>query len=150
MKVVVITGSPHTNGTSAFLAEKIIKGATDAGHEIYRFDAADMDVHPCIACEKCHGEDAVCVFKDDMQDEMTITVIAAGFGDDDYNKDIDNSETEETPDEKSSGMKEEVISVDNPLLSSLGLGNDKGKNNNTAPADSSDDDLDAILKMLGS
>ncbi|MDD7184932.1 MAG: cell division protein FtsZ [Ruminococcus sp.] len=89
-------------------------------------------------------------FKDDMQDEMTITVIAAGFGDDDYNKDIDNSETEETPDEKSSGMKEEVISVDNPLLSSLGLGNDKGKNNNTAPADSSDDDLDAILKMLGS
>ncbi len=89
-------------------------------------------------------------FKDDMQDEMTITVIAAGFGDDDYNKDIDNSEKEEAPDEKSSGMKEEVISVDNPLLSSLGLGNDKGKNNNTAPADSSDDDLDAILKMLGS
>ncbi|MBR3421553.1 MAG: flavodoxin family protein [Ruminococcus sp.] len=68
MKVVVITGSPHTNGTSAFLAEKFIKGATDAGHEIYRFDAADMDVHPCIACEKCHGEDAVCVFKDDMQE----------------------------------------------------------------------------------
>ncbi len=89
-------------------------------------------------------------FKDDMQDEMTITVIAAGFGDDDYNKDIDSSEKEEAPDEKSSGMKEEVISVDNPLLSSLGLGNDKGKNNNTAPADSSDDDLDIILKMLGS
>lgn len=87
-------------------------------------------------------------FKDDMQDEMTITVIAAGFGGDDYDKDIDNPETEQTSDTKSSGMKEEVISVDNPLLSSLGLGDDKNKN--TVPSDSQDDDLDAILKMLGS
>ncbi len=90
-------------------------------------------------------------FKDDMQDEMTITVIAAGFGGDDFDKDIDNSDSEETADtaKTSSGMKEEVISVDNPLLSSLGLNNDKSKNNNSAPAET-DDDLDAILKMLGS
>lgn len=90
-------------------------------------------------------------FKDDMQDEMTITVIAAGFGDDDYNKDIEDSEKEEAPDTKSSGMKEEVISVDNSLLSSLGLGDDKNKNTNTnASSVAPDDDLDAILKMLGS
>ena len=90
-------------------------------------------------------------FKDDMQDEMTITVIAAGFGGDDFDKDIDDSDSEETADtaKTSSGMKEEVISVDNPLLSSLGLNNDKSKNNNSAPAET-DDDLDAILKMLGS
>lgn len=89
-------------------------------------------------------------FKDDMQDEMTITVIAAGFGGDDFDKDIDNSDSEETADTaKTSGMKEEVISVDNPLLSSLGLGDDKNKNNNPAPTET-DDDLDAILKMLGS
>lgn len=90
-------------------------------------------------------------FKEDMQDEMTITVIAAGFGGDDFDKDIDNSDSEETADtaKTSSGMKEEVISVDNPLLSSLGLNNDKSKNNNSAPAET-DDDLDAILKMLGS
>ncbi len=90
-------------------------------------------------------------FKEDMQDEMTITVIAAGFGGDDFDKDIDDSDSEETADtaKTSSGMKEEVISVDNPLLSSLGLNNDKSKNNNSAPAET-DDDLDAILKMLGS
>lgn len=90
-------------------------------------------------------------FKEDMQDEMTITVIAAGFGGDDFDKDIDDSDSEETADtaKTSLGMKEEVISVDNPLLSSLGLNNDKSKNNNSAPAET-DDDLDAILKMLGS
>ncbi|MDD6346124.1 MAG: cell division protein FtsZ [Oscillospiraceae bacterium] len=91
-------------------------------------------------------------FKEDMQDEMTITVIAAGFGSDEYEKDIDTPETEEAPDKKDSGMKEEVISIDNPLLSSLGLGEDKSRNNNNTSSSSStqDDDLDAILKMLGS
>ncbi len=88
-------------------------------------------------------------FKEDMQDEMTITVIAAGFGSDDYDKDIEPAETAETVENKSSGMKEEVISIDNPLLSSLGLGDDKNKNN-TSSASQGDDDLDAILKMLGS
>ena len=68
MKVSVITGSPHKNGTTAYLTEQFIKGAEEAGHEIFRFDAANKDVHPCIACEKCHGSTPVCVFKDDMQE----------------------------------------------------------------------------------
>ncbi len=68
MKVVIITGSAHKNGTTAYLTEQFIKGAEEAGHEIFRFDAASKDVHPCIACEKCHGESPVCVFKDDMQE----------------------------------------------------------------------------------
>jgi len=66
MKILVITGSPHKAGTSALLTEQFIKGATEAGHEVYRFDAAFKDVHPCIACEKCHQTDNGCVFKDAM------------------------------------------------------------------------------------
>ena len=54
MKVLVITGSPHKNGTTAALAEQFIAGAKAAGHEVTRFDAAFKQVHPCIACEKCH------------------------------------------------------------------------------------------------
>ena len=68
MKAVIITGSPHKNGTTAYLADQFIKGAEEAGHEIFRFDAATRDVYPCIACEKCHGDSPVCVFKDDMQE----------------------------------------------------------------------------------
>ena len=48
MKVLVITGSPHKNGTTAALAEQFIAGAKAAGHEVTRFDAAFKQVHPCI------------------------------------------------------------------------------------------------------
>lgn len=68
MKVLVITGSPHRNGTSACLAQHFIEGATEAGHEVYRFDAAFKSIHPCIACEKCHNTDTGCAFKDDMEE----------------------------------------------------------------------------------
>ena len=40
MKIVVITGSPHRNGTSALLADKFIEGAQSVGHTVYRFNAA--------------------------------------------------------------------------------------------------------------
>lgn len=68
MKILIITGSAHKNGTSAYLAEKFIQGAEESGHEVYRFDAAFKNVHPCIACEKCHSGNHVCSFKDDMSE----------------------------------------------------------------------------------
>lgn len=68
MNVVVITGSAHKTGTTNLLTDKFIEGATEAGHEIFRFDAAFKQVHPCIACEHCHNTDTGCVFKDDMQE----------------------------------------------------------------------------------
>lgn len=66
MKILVLTGSPRKNGNSKTLADNFIKGATEAGHEIVRFDAAQKDVHPCIACNSC-GMNGPCVFKDDFE-----------------------------------------------------------------------------------
>lgn len=54
MKITVITGSPHKNGTSARLAEEFIKGAESAGHEVFRFDGAFKNLHPCIALSLIH------------------------------------------------------------------------------------------------
>lgn len=68
MKLVVITGSPHQNGTSALLAERFIQGAEEAGHQICRFDAARECVHPCIGCDVCQCGARPCVFRDAMQD----------------------------------------------------------------------------------
>lgn len=76
MKILMITGSPHKTGTSATLAEQFIKGAEEAGHEVYRFDAAYKNVHPCIACNKCLDEGKGCVFKDDME-ELNSKIIEA-------------------------------------------------------------------------
>ena len=65
MKVLVITGSAHKNGTSAHLAEKFIDGATESRHEVYRFDAAFKNVRPCIGCDKCQNGGS-CAFQDYM------------------------------------------------------------------------------------
>ena len=67
MKIVILSGSPHKNGTTAKLVDSFMAGAKEAGHEITRFDTAFLNVHPCIACEKCHtSDDAKCAFQDDM------------------------------------------------------------------------------------
>ena len=65
MKILVLTGSPRKNGNSNTLADSFIKGATEAGHEVVRFDSAFKNVHPCIACNRC-GMDGDCVFNDDF------------------------------------------------------------------------------------
>lgn len=63
MKIVVLTGSPHKNGTSALLADRWIQGAREAGHEVFRFDAAFETVHPCIGCDACGCGTHPCVFR---------------------------------------------------------------------------------------
>ncbi len=68
MKITVITSSAHKHGTSAMMADEFIRGAEEAGHEIFRFDAAFKSIHPCIGCMKCQTGDKGCVFKDDMQE----------------------------------------------------------------------------------
>ncbi len=74
-------------------------------------------------------------FKEDMQDEMTITVIAAGFEEDD----VLSETAEDAP------AEEDVIQIDNPLIDGLGLGG----NTSRASSSSQDYDLDDIFKMLG-
>jgi multimeric flavodoxin WrbA len=66
MRIVVLTGSPRKNGNSAYLAEQFIRGAHEAGHEIFRFDSAHRKVEGCTACNSC-GMDGDCVLKDDFE-----------------------------------------------------------------------------------
>ncbi len=66
MKIVVVKGSPHKNGSSNMLAEQFAKGAREAGHTVVEMDAAHMNIHPCLGCGHC-GMDGPCAQKDDMQ-----------------------------------------------------------------------------------
>ena len=66
MKIVVMTGSPHRNGTSALLADEFIRGARESAHQIDRFDAAFEDIHPCVGCDACGTGKNPCVFQDSM------------------------------------------------------------------------------------
>ena len=67
MKIVVLTGSPRRNGNTNHLAGQFIKGAEEAGHEVYRFDCAQRKVSPCIACNRC-GMNGTCIFNDDFEE----------------------------------------------------------------------------------
>lgn len=70
MKITVISGSPHKKGTSSLLVDNFIEGATEAGHEIFRFDAAFKNISGCVGCGCCEMgcSDKTCVKKDDMQE----------------------------------------------------------------------------------
>lgn len=66
MKIVVLNSSPHKKGTSVLLTEEFIRGAAEAGHDIYRFDAAFEDVGACTGCDACLSS-GTCVKKDSMK-----------------------------------------------------------------------------------
>jgi putative NADPH-quinone reductase len=66
MKIVVLTGSPRKNGNTTFLADNFIKGAKEAGHSVFRFDAAFQKVEGCTACNSC-GMNGTCVLEDDFE-----------------------------------------------------------------------------------
>lgn len=66
MNVLVLTGSPRKNGTTARLAAAFIEGAEKAGHTVERRDSALMKVSPCRACYACRKNGGHCVIEDDM------------------------------------------------------------------------------------
>lgn len=76
MKITVITGSTHKKGSSALLADRFIEGAREAGHEVWRFDAAFRTVHGCIGCDTCITKGNGCVWRDDM-DELNPHLLEA-------------------------------------------------------------------------
>lgn len=87
-------------------------------------------------------------FKEDMQDEMTITVIAAGFDDPDA-PDIEEEEKFVAP-SVAEEHEEDVIKIDNPLIDSLRVNEERSSNIRQPQQPTQDYDLDDILKILGS
>lgn len=111
------------------MSEDILSSDVDAATKMITDTAAD-------GVEFIFGT----AFKEDMQDEMTITVIAAGFDDMDAANDaaVEGASVENPEDE--------IIPIDNPLIDGLGFGASAAPK----PAPSNQDyDLDDIFKMLG-
>lgn len=66
MRIVVLEGSPNTNGSSNLLAERFRQGAEEAGHVVEVIDTAHANIHPCTGCIHC-GYEGPCVQKDDVE-----------------------------------------------------------------------------------
>ena len=78
MKIVVINSSPHSESqsTSRFLSQKFIEGAKSAGHEIFVFDAANEETHPCRGCDSCRM-DGPCIHKDAIENKLMPQMLEA-------------------------------------------------------------------------
>ena len=78
MKIVVITSSPHPHNesTSIYLADRFTKGAAQAGHDVFTFDAANSETHPCRGCDQCHM-DGSCIWKDDIENDLMPKMLEA-------------------------------------------------------------------------
>lgn len=77
MKVLVLTGSPHTNGTTALLADEFCEGAMESGHEVIRFDTAKLKINPCLGCNHCRKNEGKCVNEYDDMIEIILHLLTA-------------------------------------------------------------------------
>ena len=76
MKILILCGSPHKNGTTNALAEALISGIDQSRHEVEKIQLAEKKIAPCLGCEYCKRNDGACVQKDDMA-ALLPTVLAA-------------------------------------------------------------------------
>ena len=68
MKILILNGSPHRDGSTSEMADALKRGAEEAGHEVVSYNVAHMNIRGCMACEYCREkEKGTCCQKDDMQ-----------------------------------------------------------------------------------
>ena len=60
MKILMIEGSPHKNGTSNTIAAEFIKGAESAGQTVETVDAVRTKIGGCLGCIVCQPEPCAC------------------------------------------------------------------------------------------
>lgn len=65
IRVLVLLGSPHRDGTTAALARRFAEGAEEAGCAVKTIQCSDLDVRPCTACHG-YGCEGPCRIRDDM------------------------------------------------------------------------------------
>jgi multimeric flavodoxin WrbA len=68
MKITGFIASPHKEGNTAWIVNKILEGAKEQGAETESWYFSDLDIKPCQGCLCCHNKDnRGCIINDDMQ-----------------------------------------------------------------------------------
>lgn len=61
MNILVLNGSPRSNGNTEIMADAFIKGACEQGHQVEKVNLGHLKIAPCLACEFCFTHNGVCV-----------------------------------------------------------------------------------------
>ena len=67
MLVLAAKGSPRKDGRSNRIIDSILRGATDAGHEVKVYDIGNMALKGCQACYACKDSVTDCVIDDELR-----------------------------------------------------------------------------------
>jgi multimeric flavodoxin WrbA len=67
MKIIGFIASPHKEGNTAWIVNKILEGAKEQGAETQSWYFSDLDIKPCLGCLSCKRGDSRCIINDDMQ-----------------------------------------------------------------------------------
>ncbi len=65
-QIVILTGSPRKQGNSFAMTEAFTQAAQAKGHQVTRFNTAQLKVGGCHACETCFQTGKACSFDDDF------------------------------------------------------------------------------------
>jgi multimeric flavodoxin WrbA len=57
MKILVLNGSPHPQGSTKDMVNAFKKGAESAGHIVDVVDVCKKKIGGCLACEYCHSKE---------------------------------------------------------------------------------------------
>lgn len=77
MKILVLTGSPRSKGTTSLLADEFVKGAKEAGHEVVRFNTGILNIRPCVACYHCQKSAENKCVSDDAMTRVYLEILSA-------------------------------------------------------------------------
>ncbi|MGE5473967.1 MAG: flavodoxin family protein [Ignavibacteriales bacterium] len=66
MKAICIIGSPRSNGSTAYIVDKIIKGMKEVGISTTRYCLGEMNINYCLGCKKCYEDGGKCIQNDDV------------------------------------------------------------------------------------
>ena len=68
MEILVLNGSPRTDGNTVAMVNAFVEGASENGHKITVVDVCRKKIAGCLACEYCHTKGSgKCIQQDDMQ-----------------------------------------------------------------------------------
>ncbi len=65
-KILGISGSPRKNGNTDGMINSALSAASEKGYETLFYRIYDMNIKPCIACDKCRSNGGACIIKDDL------------------------------------------------------------------------------------
>lgn len=79
MKVLAICGSPRPKGNTYHLLQEAIKVLNQHGIDTEYVSLHNLDIHPCLACEKCAKDKNRCAQEDDFNALYEVMAKADGL-----------------------------------------------------------------------